>query len=152
MAAPVASTGSIMATGSVDPMIHGEGMERPARIARVERYVIRGGKEGYERLLLLSRDRWPDTAALLERPGLARGMRCVDLGCGGGAVTMEIARLVAPVGSVAGVDMDEIKLGLARQAAAARGLGNVEFRPLEWATGTSPVAMTWCTPGTWCNT
>ena len=111
-------------------MSHGESMSWPARIARVERYVILGGKEGYEHLLLLSRDRWPDTAALFERAGLAPGMRCVDLGCGGGEVTMEIARLVAPGGSATGVDMDQIKLDLARQAAAARGLGNVEFRAL----------------------
>ena len=96
----------------------------------MERYVIRGGQQGYERLLLLSRDRWPDTAALFERAGLAPGMRCIDLGCGGGEVTMEIARLVAPGGSVTGIDIDEIKLDLARQAVAARGLGNVEFRAL----------------------
>jgi ubiquinone/menaquinone biosynthesis C-methylase UbiE len=96
----------------------------------VERYVIRGGQAGYERLLLLARDRWPDTAALFARAGLSPGMTCVDLGCGGGEVTFEIARLVAPRGSAVGVDMDEIKLDLARQAAAARGLGNVEFRAL----------------------
>ena len=105
-------------------------MSWSARIAQVEPYVIRGGKEGYERLLLLSRERWPDTAALFERAGLAPGMRCVDLGCGGGEVTMEIARLVAPGGAVTGVDMDEVKLELARQAAELRGLGNVEFRVL----------------------
>jgi 2-polyprenyl-3-methyl-5-hydroxy-6-metoxy-1,4-benzoquinol methylase len=86
----------IMATGPVDRMIHGRALEWPAMIAQVERYVIRGGKEGYERLRLLSRDRWPDTAALFERAGLAPGMRCIDLGCGGGEVTMEIARLVVP--------------------------------------------------------
>jgi ubiquinone/menaquinone biosynthesis C-methylase UbiE len=96
----------------------------------VERYVIRGGQAGYERLLLLSRDRWPDTEALFRRAGLSPGMRCIDLGCGGGEVTMEIARLVAPGGSVTGVDMDEVKLGLARRAAAERGLGNVTFRVL----------------------
>src|SRR5216684_2226541 len=98
------------------------------RITQVERYVIRGGKEGYERLRLLARDRWPDTAALFERAGLSPGMRCIDLGCGGGEVTLEIAGLVAPEGSVTGVDMDEVKLDLARRAAAARGLGNAEFR------------------------
>ncbi len=92
--------------------------------------MIRGGKEGYERLRLLARDRWPDTAALFERAGLSPGMRCIDLGCGGGEVTFEIARLVAPGGSVTGVDMDAIKLDLARRAAAERGLGNVEFRLL----------------------
>jgi len=92
--------------------------------------VIRGGKEGYDRLLLLARERWPATAALLDRAGLAPGMRCIDLGCGGGEVTFEIARLVAPGGSATGVDMDGVKLDLAHQAAARRGLGNVEFRRL----------------------
>jgi 2-polyprenyl-3-methyl-5-hydroxy-6-metoxy-1,4-benzoquinol methylase len=54
-------------------------------------------------------------------------MKCIDLGCGGGEVTFELARLVAPGGSVTGADMDEVKLGLARQAAVERGVGNVEF-------------------------
>jgi 2-polyprenyl-3-methyl-5-hydroxy-6-metoxy-1,4-benzoquinol methylase len=100
------------------------------RTAQAERYVIRGGEEGYERLLVLSRDRWPDTAALFDRANLSPGMRCIDLGCGGGEVTLEIGRLVAPGGSVTGVDMDEIKLDLGRRAAARRGLGNVDFRLL----------------------
>jgi ubiquinone/menaquinone biosynthesis C-methylase UbiE len=101
----------------------------------MEPYVIRGGQKGYERLLVLARDRWPDTAALLARAGVSPGMRCIDLGCGGGEVTLEIAKLVAPGGHVTGVDMDEIKLDLARRAAAARGLDNVEFHLLnlrEW--------------------
>jgi SAM-dependent methyltransferase len=96
----------------------------------VQRYVLRGGDGGYERLALLARTRWPDTAALFARAGLSPGMRCIDLGCGGGQVTLEIARLVGPEGSAVGVDMDEIKLDLARQAAAEGGLANVEFRQL----------------------
>lgn len=93
-----------------------------------ERYVIRGGRAGYERLKLLARARWPDTAALFERVGIGPGMRCVDLGCGGGEVSFEIARLVAPSGHVTGVDTDEVKLDLARAAAAERGIVNVTFR------------------------
>jgi ubiquinone/menaquinone biosynthesis C-methylase UbiE len=96
----------------------------------MERYVIRGGQAGYDRLQLLARDRWPDTCSLLTRAGVAAGMRCVDLGCGGGEVTFELARLVAPDGTAVGVDMDEVKLDLARKAAAARGITNVEFRVL----------------------
>jgi hypothetical protein len=69
----------------------------------MEPYVIRGGQKGYERLLVLARDRWPDTAALLARAGVSPGMRCIDLGCGGGEVTLEIAKLVAPTGNVTGV-------------------------------------------------
>lgn len=94
-------------------------------------YVIRGGRPGYDRLALLARERWPDTAALLARAGVSAGMRCVDIGCGGGAVTLELARLVAPDGTVTGVDMDEVKVGLARQAASESGVRNAEFRVLD---------------------
>ncbi|MDA4123720.1 MAG: class I SAM-dependent methyltransferase [Thaumarchaeota archaeon] len=72
---------------------------------------------------------------MFARAGLSSGMRCVDLGCGGGEVTLKMARLVAPAGSVVGIDMDSVKLGLARKAAKERGLTNVEFRRLpvqEW--------------------
>lgn len=100
--------------------------------------MIRGGQPGYERLLLLARDRWPDTSALLGRAGLARGMRCIDLGCGGGEVTLELASLAGPGGAAVGVDIDGIKLELGRQAAAARGLGNVEFRRLDLAGWDEP--------------
>ena len=89
--------------------------------------MIRGGREGYDRLLVLARDRWPDTAVLFSRAGLRTGMRCIDLGCGGGEVTLEMAKLVAPKGMVIGIDMDEVKIDLARKAAVERGIGNVEF-------------------------
>lgn len=91
--------------------------------------MIRGGERGYERLQLLARERWPDTAALLDRAGVAPGMTMVDLGCGGGNVTIEIARLVAPA-LATGIDMDEVKLALAREAAVAQGIENVVFRTM----------------------
>ena len=93
-----------------------------------DRYALRGGKWGYDRLILLSRDRWPDTKALFDRAGLGPGMKCVDLGCGGGEVTYEMARLVSPTGSVVGIDMDSVKLDLATKTAQERGVKNVVFR------------------------
>ncbi len=96
--------------------------------ATSDRYVLHGGQAGYDRLLALSRERWPGTEAVLKRAGLRAGMSCFDLGCGGGEVTLEIARWVGPSGSVVGLDMDPKKLELARKAAAERGLNNVEFR------------------------
>ncbi len=60
-------------------------------------------------------------------------MHCVDVGCGSGDVTMEIAALVEPNGTVVGLDMDEVKIDLAREAAAERGL-NVEFRVVNVTT------------------
>lgn len=98
-------------------------------------YVLRGGEAGYKRLLLLSREHWNDTEALLRRAGLQTGMRCVDVGCGGGAVTLEIARWVGPTGSAVGIDMDAVKLDLAAREARERGLANATFRRLrveEW--------------------
>lgn len=91
-----------------------------------ERYAIRGGREGYDRLQLLARALWPDTAALFDRVGLRSGLRCLELGCGG-AVTLEIARRVGPDGHAVGMDMDEVKLDLAREVAKERGFSNLEF-------------------------
>jgi ubiquinone/menaquinone biosynthesis C-methylase UbiE len=102
----------------------------------MERYVIRGGKLGYDRLQVLGRSLAPTTSALLDRVGLSPGASCLDLGCGGGDVTFELARRVGPGARVVGVDMDEVKLDLARHAGAARGLSDVEFRAMDvyaWA-------------------
>ena len=101
--------------------------ERP-RITGVERYVLRGGRPGYERLQLVAEVRRADTLELLRRAGLRPGMRCVDLGCGGGEVTFDLARMTRPNGFVVGIDMDEVTLALAREAARERGLANVQFR------------------------
>ena len=71
---------------------------------------------------------WPTTSELLLQAGLEPGMHCLDVGCGGGEVSLELAGLVGSAGHVTGIDMDEIKLGLAREAAARRAIGNVDFR------------------------
>jgi len=94
----------------------------------MERYVIRGGREGYERLKVLAESRRSSTLELFELVAFPPGARCVDLGCGGGEVTFDLAQLTGPTGFVVGVDMDEVKLELARAAAKERGIENVEFR------------------------
>jgi SAM-dependent methyltransferase len=102
----------------------------------MERYVIRGGATGFERLQVLARSWAPPTSALLDRVGVAPGMSCLDLGSGAGDVSFELARRVGPTGRVVGVDLDEVKLGLARAAAVDHGLAQVEFRALsvyDWA-------------------
>jgi ubiquinone/menaquinone biosynthesis C-methylase UbiE len=68
-------------------------------------YVIRGGVEGRERLRILGRVMHPTTRALLDRVALREGMTCLDVGCGGGDVTLEIARIVGPAGHVLGIDV-----------------------------------------------
>lgn len=97
-------------------------------------YAIRGGIEGRERLRILARTLQADTSALFDRLQLGAGLRCVDAGCGGGDVTFELARRVGPHGSVLGIDIDEVKLSLAREEAAALGLHNIAFRQLDIRT------------------
>ena len=81
-------------------------------------YVLRGGEQGAERLRLLARVKWPTTKALLRRVKLQRGMRCLDAGCGIGAVTLQLARRVGPTGQVVGIDVDDRCLALARHRRA----------------------------------
>jgi predicted O-methyltransferase YrrM len=92
------------------------------------RYVIAGGREGKERLKLLSDVMYPFTSNLLNTVGLSRGMHCLDVGCGGGHVTLYMAGLVGPEGKVVGTDADSEILALDRQDAEAEGFNNVEFR------------------------
>jgi SAM-dependent methyltransferase len=90
-------------------------------------YVIRGGLEGRERLRVLARVMWPTTKSLLDSISLRTDARCLDLGCGGGDVSLALARLV-PDGSVVGGDLDEAKLEIAREEAHRAQVDNVAFR------------------------
>src|SRR5690348_14232888 len=93
-----------------------------------EDYVIRGGVEGRERLRILSRVLQPFTLRLFGEAGIQPGMTCLDLGCGGGDVSFDLATLVGPSGKVVGIDMDATKIELAEKEAAERRISNIEFR------------------------
>jgi SAM-dependent methyltransferase len=59
--------------------------------------------------------------------GIAEGAVVADIGCGPGAVSVVLARLVAPGGRVVAVDRDPQTVTAARAAAAGAGVDNVEF-------------------------
>jgi ubiquinone/menaquinone biosynthesis C-methylase UbiE len=63
---------------------------------------------------------------ILERVALSPGDAALDIGCGSGALTAEVARRVAP-GRVTAVDVSRPLLALARERVAAEGLTNVAF-------------------------
>lgn len=69
----------------------------------------------------------PHSAHLFRLAGITPGMRVLDLGSGAGDVSMLLADLVGPTGSVLGVDIDPSVVGVARERAAAAGLTNVSF-------------------------
>ena len=57
---------------------------------------------------------------------LEPGMRVLDIGCGPGSITRDIAARVAP-GGVTGIDTDEGRLEIARQGAAEASLEHLTF-------------------------
>jgi 2-polyprenyl-3-methyl-5-hydroxy-6-metoxy-1,4-benzoquinol methylase len=70
----------------------------------------------------------PYTYQLLKMAGIRPGMRVIDVGCGAGDVTMQIAAITGESGSVTGVDSDPAVLAVAARRAADAGLLNVTFR------------------------
>jgi SAM-dependent methyltransferase len=101
-------------------------------VAMAERhYVHVGGEEGRDRLRVLARIFAPATAALLDRIEIVAGMRCLDVGCGGGDVSVELARRVGPGGVVTGIDFDGEALKIARTEALQAGLDNLTYRQLD---------------------
>jgi SAM-dependent methyltransferase len=112
------------------PGVHLRLSGRPFVGVTGSRYIMRGGLGGRERLRVLSRTMGPPTAGLLSRIDISPGARCLDVGCGGGDVTLKLASLVGDEGEVVGIDMDPSKLEIARAEAADAGVTNVHYREL----------------------
>lgn len=76
--------------------------------------------------------RWRERAA--DRAELVAGGSALDVCCGTGDLTLELASRLAPGGSVVGCDFSEPMLDLAREKAEARNAVGVRF---EWADALS---------------
>ena len=66
-------------------------------------------------------------AAALQRAGVEPGERIVDIGCGCGDTSIELARRAGAAGRVLGVDVSQPMLQVARERAAAAGLHQLSF-------------------------
>ena len=60
--------------------------------------------------------------------GIVPGARVLDIGCGPGAVLVELAGRIQPGGTIVGVDQGAESLEVARQLIAEAGLDNAEVR------------------------
>ena len=90
-------------------------------------YIIKGGEKGRARLSILARVLAPTTKKLFDRFEPLHGLLAIDAGCGGGDVSFELAERVGAGGRVVGFDLDEAKIASAREEAARRQCGHIEF-------------------------
>lgn len=87
---------------------------------------------------------------LLGRAGLAPGAMVVDLGCGPGYTTIDLARAVGPEGQVIAVDRDaEQSLPRLRERAEAAGLSNIETQAANLETFDLPAQSVDAVYGRW---
>ncbi len=94
---------------------------------------VAGRYDLLNRVMTAGLDRtWRERA--VERAELSPGDSALDVCCGTGDLTLELAKRVAPGGHVVGCDFSEPMLDLAREKAAARGVDGVRF---EWADALS---------------
>ncbi|MHB1489341.1 MAG: class I SAM-dependent methyltransferase [Cellulomonas sp.] len=80
----------------------------------------------HESVLRSHRWRTAENSAGYLLPHLRRGQSLLDVGCGPGTVTIDLARRLAP-GDVVGLDNAPVVLEDARTAAAGAGLTNLRF-------------------------
>jgi SAM-dependent methyltransferase len=80
----------------------------------------------HESVLRSHRWRTAENSAAYLLPYLAAGMSLLDVGCGPGTITADLAVRVAP-GRVTAVELTDAALDLARAEIASRGLANVDF-------------------------
>jgi enediyne biosynthesis protein CalE5 len=79
----------------------------------------------------LEREMAPVSDWLCSRAALKPGMRVLDLACGSGHPAINVARLVAPGGSVIATDLAPEMVEVTRRRVAAAGLENVEVRVMD---------------------
>jgi SAM-dependent methyltransferase len=72
---------------------------------------------------------------LLKAVDARAGQRVCDIGCGGGGLTLALARIVGPGGEAVGIDLSAPLLELARRRASEAGVANARFVQMDVQTG-----------------
>lgn len=95
-------------------------------ISHSKAYALSVGTKDENRLEILNEVYNPCTFSLLNR-SIQPGMSVLDVGCGTGIVSCEIAKIVGPLGKVTCVDISQDHLNIAKHRAEKEGLSNMEF-------------------------
>ncbi len=90
-------------------------------------YVLRDREARELQRLEFQHNVWKkETDALLDRAGVGDGCHVIDLGCGPGFLTIDLARRVGPDGNVTAIDSSELFVTHLQRQALTLGLHNIE--------------------------
>src|SRR3989454_12224220 len=92
---------------------------------------------------------WPVALRMTAVAQIGAGQRVLDVGCGVGDPTLQVAVLVGPHGRVLGIDVAEGMIATAGEHAAAPGPGHGEFRTADVMTLDLPPQTFHRGPGRW---
>lgn len=90
-------------------------------------YFLGTGAIDKERLTILGELYHPTALDFLIKQGLKPGMTVLEVGCGPGAMSCDLAKYVGPNGRVIALDLNQDQIDVAKQAAAQAGLSNIDF-------------------------
>ena len=85
------------------------------------------GRRWLERHEAVDRQIAPFGRHAMDRANIQPGQRILDVGCGCGETTVELASRIGPSGFAMGVDISHLLLGRARELAKESGLANLQF-------------------------
>jgi SAM-dependent methyltransferase len=99
-------------------------------------YTLATGTAAVRRLHILHSVYAPAGRRVLLEAGVAPGMSVADFGCGVGATTLELAKMVGPSGRVIGIDVSGPQVQQGRDLCVAEGITNTTFvEASAYATG-----------------
>jgi ubiquinone/menaquinone biosynthesis C-methylase UbiE len=91
------------------------------------KYALAVGDKGAKRLKLQHELQKPFRVEHYKKAGFKEGQTLLDLGCGTGEATIELAKIVGPTGHVHAFDISQEQLDIAKEAAEKEGLTNITF-------------------------
>jgi ubiquinone/menaquinone biosynthesis C-methylase UbiE len=94
-------------------------------------YIIKGGEEGKKRLGLLSEILETHSRSFIESVVNLKGKRFLDVGSGGGHVSLMASDMVGRDGQITAIDFDAEIIRLAAEDAKGKGVENITYSVMD---------------------